>query len=498
MLSLLKIANFMPTLTPKQKKIFDFIKNYIKKNGISPTFGEISCYTKKSFSTVHEHVEALISKGFLTKTNNSSRGIELTKPSEMVKIPLLGTIAAGQPIEAVQEKEVVAVSKEKLPHDGNFYALKVSGNSMFEDNINDGDYIIVKQQNTAENGQNVVALIENNDVTLKKYYNEHNQIRLQPANKSYPPIFVKHTDIQIQGIMIDIIKNNPTHIDIKFDNKIKSDDKNDSTLKKWINTIQCSDCVNAMKKLPNNSIDMVVTSPPYDKIRDYKGFSYDLHAAGKEIFRILKDGGIAIMVIQDQTKNFGKSLTSFRTIIDWCDNIGFKLFETIIYKKHGAEGAWWTKRFRVDHEYIPVFLKGERPLYFNKNPLKIPSKHGGKTMTGCATRLTNGATLKSHKVTINPLKCRGTIWDYTTCGDGTKLKHRHPATFPDKLPFDFIQCFCPEKGIVLDPFIGSGTTALAAIQLDRNFIGIDISPEYCELTKKRLREESKDKQNKLF
>ena len=203
------------------------------------------------------------------------------------------------------------------------------------------------------------------------------------------------------------------------------------------------------------------------------------------------------MVIQDQTKKFGKSLTSFRTIVDWCDNIGFKLFETVIYKKHGAEGAWWTKRFRVDHEYIPVFLKGERPQYFNKEHLKIPSKHGGKTMTGCATRLTNGDTLLSKKVLINPKKCRGTIWDYTTCGDGTRLKHEHPATFPDKIPYDFIKCFCPEGGIVVDPFVGSGTTALAALELKRNFIGFDISREYCELAKKRLKEEGGINQTKF-
>lgn len=265
-----------------------------------------------------------------------------------------------------------------------------------------------------------------------------------------------------------------------------------------LNQIICSDCIEGMKQLPDNSIDMVVTSPPYDDIRNYKGFKLDLHQTGKEIFRILKEGGVAVMVIQDQTKNYGKTLTSFRTIIDWCDNIGFKLFENVIYKKHGAEGAWWKNRFRVDHEYIPIFLKGEKPQYFNKEPLKIKSKWGGVTMTGCATRLTNGETLPSKKVTINPMKCRGTIWDYTTCGDGSRLKHQHPATFPDQLPVDFIQCFCPPRGIVLDPFMGSGTTALAALKLDRFFIGFDISKEYCDLARKRLEVEGKISQLKLL
>jgi site-specific DNA-methyltransferase (adenine-specific) len=264
-----------------------------------------------------------------------------------------------------------------------------------------------------------------------------------------------------------------------------------------INQIIHGDCVTEMKKLPDNCIDLVVTSPPYDKIRDYHGFKVDLHETGKEIFRVLKEGGFAVVVMQDQTINFGKTLTTFKTIIDWCDNIGFKLFENVIYKKHGAEGAWWKTRFRVDHEYIPIFLKGERWKYFNKEPLKIKSKWAGVEMTGCATRLTNGKTLKSKKVVINEKKCRGTIWDYTTCGDGSRLKHLHPATFPDQLPIDVIQCFCPPGGIVLDPFMGSGTTALAAIALGRNYIGYDISKEYCELAKRRIVEEGQIYQMKI-
>lgn len=264
----------------------------------------------------------------------------------------------------------------------------------------------------------------------------------------------------------------------------------DDILTRWLNTTQCIDCIEGTKKLPENCVDMVVTSPPYDGIRDYKGFSVDLGTVGREIFRILKNGGIAAMVIQDQTVNFGKTLTSFRTIIDWCDNAGFKLFECLIYKKHGAEGAWWNKRFRVDHEYMPLFLKGDRPQYFNKEPLKIPSKWAGVTLTGGATRCTNGKTLKARPIKINPVKCRGTLWEYMTCGDGERLKHKHPATFPDMLPYDLIQCFCPESGVVLDPFMGSGTTAIAALKLGRKFIGFDISKEYCDLANKRIKNEA--------
>ncbi len=259
-----------------------------------------------------------------------------------------------------------------------------------------------------------------------------------------------------------------------------------SQITDFLDTIHCGDCVEGMSELPDNCVDLVVTSPPYDAVRDYNGFDFDLHATGEQIHRVLKEGGIAAMVIQDQTKDFGKSLTSFRTIIDWCDSFGFKLFECVIYRKNGTEGAWWTKRFRVDHEYIPLFLKGKKPAYFNKEPLKIPSKHGGKTMTGSGNRLTNGRTTKTVTRQINKTKCRGTIWNYLMAGDKNPLKRKHPAVFPDAIPRDLIQCFCPPDGVVLDPFMGCGSTAVQAAQLNRHYIGFDISTEYCELTLDRL------------
>lgn len=255
-----------------------------------------------------------------------------------------------------------------------------------------------------------------------------------------------------------------------------------------LNKIICGDAVEELKKIPDSSIDLIVTSPPYDEIRKYNGFSFDLHKTGIELLRVLKNGGVAAMVIQDQTKNFAKTLTSFRTIVDWVDNVGFRLFENVIYRKHGTEGAWWKHRFRVDHEYMPIFIKGERPQYFNKEPLKIPSKHGGKIMTGSGNRRTDGKTTKTVTRPINQMKCRGTIWDYLNAGDKNLLKRKHPAVFPDKIPFDFIQCFCPPNGIVLDPFVGSGSTTVSAKKLNRNFIGIDLSKEYCDLAQKRLDE----------
>jgi len=496
-------------LTKRQKQILDYVTKYIKENDYAPSLEETRKHFRlSSVATIHQHIETLREKGYLKKTENQPRSIELNKTgrsSGLVSVPLLGTIAAGEPIEAIEDKETIKVPKSQLSKSGEHFALRVNGDSMIDEGIFNGDIVVIKRQPVAENGETVVALVNDNEVTLKKIYREKNGFRLQPANPNLKPIFTR--ELMIQGKVVSVIRNfgelkekiipnSPRKIkeETKEDNKVN----HETILKKWLNTIQCMDCVEGMKKLPDNSIDLVVTSPPYDGIREYNGFSYDLHATGKEIFRILKDGGVAVMIIQDQTKNFGKTLTSFKTIVDWCDNIGFKLFECVIYRKYGAEGAWWNKRFRVDHEYMPIFLKGERPQYFNKEPLKIPSKWGGKTLTGGATRLTNGKTLKARPIKINLLKCRGTIWDYLMAGDKNPLKSEHPATFPNQIPIDFIQCFCPPKGIVLDPFMGSGTTAVAAVQLDRRFIGFDISEEYCKLANKRLEVETNFRQKKLF
>ena len=256
-----------------------------------------------------------------------------------------------------------------------------------------------------------------------------------------------------------------------------------------VNKIICEDNITYLKTLPDECIDFVITSPPYDALRDYNGYKLDLHGLGVELLRVLKDGGICVMVIQDSTKDFAKSLTSFRTIVDWCDNIGFRLFECNIYNRQGTEGEWWKKRFRVDHEYMPIFLKGKRPQYFDKENIKIPSKHGGKVMTGANIRTKNGQT-GSRKVKINPTKCPGTVMSFgNTCGGESKLKSKHPAVFPNMLAYDMIECFCPKDGIVIDPFNGSGTTTLAAKCLGRKYIGIDVSEEYNQIARERLETE---------
>jgi site-specific DNA-methyltransferase (adenine-specific) len=258
----------------------------------------------------------------------------------------------------------------------------------------------------------------------------------------------------------------------------------------FINTILRGDCLDILKYVPDESIDFCITSPPYDRQRDYQGYDLDLHLLGEEIFRVLRNGSVCVMVIQDQTKDFRKSLTSFRTIIDWCDNFGFGLFETCIYKRSGVPGNWWSKRFRVDHEYIPIFLKGKRPRYFNKEHMKIDANQAGKKKKGKERRNDGSFTKYKFNPTRYPKKkCSGTILDYEASRASDKsLKINHPAWFPQKLAEDFILCFTEENDVVLDPLIGSGTTAVASKNHNRKFIGIEVSNDYCRVAKQRVAE----------
>jgi DNA modification methylase len=265
-----------------------------------------------------------------------------------------------------------------------------------------------------------------------------------------------------------------------------------------LNKCYLGDNLEIIKDIDDNSIDLYLFSPPYDNLRDYKKgeWTYDLPSLGVEISRTLKDGGVCVMVIQDQTIKGRKSLTSFKTIVDWCENTELDLWECCIYQRSGTPGAWWNKRFRVDHEYMPIFIKGRRPQYFNKEHMMIPVNQEYKKINESKNFLggrdTNGNQIKNYKeVILNDTKCCGTIMHYKNTaretGGAKTLKKLHPATFPDKLANDFIKAFTTEGMVVCDPFAGSGTTLCMAKELNRNYIGIEINNTYIEeIINKRL------------
>ena len=205
-------------LTKRQKQILDYITKYIKENSYAPSLEEIKRHFRlSSVSTIHQHIEALRKKGYL---KSQSRVIELNKKkksSDLVKISILGTIAAGQPIEAIEDLETIEVPKNQLSKLGKHYALRVQGNSMIDEGIFDGDTVIIRKQPTAENGETVVALINDNEVTLKKIYKEKGRFRLQPANPNLKPIYAK--DLIIQGKVISVIRNFKELQDIIQDSK---------------------------------------------------------------------------------------------------------------------------------------------------------------------------------------------------------------------------------------------------------------------------------------
>lgn len=202
------------TLYKRQKEIVDFISQYIQKNGTSPTLQEIAdAMGLSSLSTVHEHLQALVKKGVIRKFEGAVRGIEIldekfSSALNAVELPLVGYIAAGKPIEAIENPlSTVMVSSDLVSKTKRCFVLQVVGDSMIEEGILDGDYVVVQQQQTAENGDIVVALLENELATLKKFYREKNgMIRLQPANPKMEPIIVKPESVTIQGKVTGIVR----------------------------------------------------------------------------------------------------------------------------------------------------------------------------------------------------------------------------------------------------------------------------------------------------
>lgn len=198
----------MPNITKKQKEVFDFINTYIAENGISPTIEEIRKKLKlKAVSTVHEHINSLKKKGYLSKSESSARSLSPKREMKfIVEIPIVGRIAAGYPIEAIEDKEdTISIVNPKIKTSEGYYALRVVGDSMVDEGIFDGDIVVIKKQSVAENGQTVVAIIDENQATLKKLYREKNRIRLEPRNPHMQPLF--RMDVEVRGVVVQVISN---------------------------------------------------------------------------------------------------------------------------------------------------------------------------------------------------------------------------------------------------------------------------------------------------
>ena len=196
-------------LTKRQKEILDYLKAFIDEMGYAPSFEEICRhFGYTSLATVHEHLSNLERKGYILRSYRESRSVQFPAQAEpSVALPLLGTVAAGLPVEAIEDNETLSIPGEMVRKGLEHYVLRVSGESMIDEQIRDGDHIVVNARETAEDGEMVIALVRDEAATVKKLYREPgNRIRLQPANDSMEPIIEDAADVRVQGVVVGLIR----------------------------------------------------------------------------------------------------------------------------------------------------------------------------------------------------------------------------------------------------------------------------------------------------
>ena len=263
--------------------------------------------------------------------------------------------------------------------------------------------------------------------------------------------------------------------------------KRPMSIKKYKNSIVHADCIEAMRNLEDGSIDLVVTSPPYDGLRNYNGYSFNAEGIARELFRVIKNGGIVVWVIGDATVDGTETGTSFKQALLFKE-IGFNLHDTMIFRKRNPIPQIYRKRYNNEFEYMFVFSKGPTATH---NPIMVDSLHAGLQLNGTTYKnYSKGVqTRKKMAKPVKDKKIKGNIWEYVVGKNKEDEPAKgHPAPFPVKLAEDHILSWTNKDDVVLDPMCGSGTTCVAAKKLGRNYIGIDISKEYCDLAEKRINE----------
>lgn len=499
------------TMTPKKKHLLDFVNDYEKRRGFAPSIPEIARKLKRAPSTIHQHLEELRKSGHISREKNQRRSVKIQEKEAMITVPLLGTVAAGRPIHIFtdQEKEIIAVPKNKLPKSGDVYALRVQGESMIDEGINDGDTILVKKQQTAVNGQLVIALLGDNEATLKKIYKERGQVRLQPANKNFEPIIVKNGDIKIQGVLFDIVRAAP-----RTESSTLGNIKTLAPIvgkKMPLNQVVLGDVINEIKKIPDESIDIVIADPPYNigkdfgnnkdrrELTDYVAWSKEWL---NECVRTLKPNGtLFIYGFSEILAHLSVEISLPKRWLIWHYT-----------NKNVASANFWQR----SHEAIICVWK-EKPI-FNKDAVREAYTEGflngaaGKERAGTVGRFS-----KSGKTTIYKAHPAGALprdvikipalaggagmnerWFFCKdCDDiyaPRELKRhsahkieKHPTQKPLELTKKLIQSAEPKKrGVILVPFAGTGSECVAAKSLHHDFIGYEINPNYVRMARKWL------------
>ncbi|MDP3764443.1 MAG: transcriptional repressor LexA [bacterium] len=441
----------MNNLTPRQKQILDFVTKYSNKKGYAPSHKEIGKYFKlTSSATINEHLDAIASKGYINKEKHQKRNIEIKSLETLVSVPLVGTITAGEPIETYEIPEKISVPKNLLSQQGEHFALTVNGNSMIGEGIFSGDTVIVRKQDTAKDGDSIVALINGSETTLKKIYKEKNGFRLQPANPELKPIFVKQ--LEIQGRVISVIRN----------------------LETLVNKINCGDVLETIKKIPESSVHLAITSPPYnvgksydnhnDKM-EYSDYLDWLYKVWQETKRVLVPGGrFAINIAPTGIKDF---VPIHHDFIAQLRKLGMKFRTEIIWYKQTMlkRTAWGSFKSPANPHIVPSW---EYVLIFSKDQDRL-----------------DGDSKMADITKDEFMKFSDGFWQIWP----ERQRKGHPAPFPEDLIYRLVKFYSYKDSTILDMFGGTGTVATVAAKTGRNFIHIDVSPQYCKIAKDRLEKE---------
>lgn len=251
-----------------------------------------------------------------------------------------------------------------------------------------------------------------------------------------------------------------------------------------MNRIICGNHLDILAQLPDDSIDLTLTSPPYDDLRDYKGYKFDYKKLAPLLLQKTKEGGVVVWVVNDKTEDGDETGTSFRQAL-YFKKVGFKLYDTMIFEKKNPVGVTKGRKYTSAFEYMFVFSK-DIPKTFN--PIKKEIIHKHLKYKSSTYRQKDGTTKKRKNPIPNPYKLRKNIWTYKIGTPSTKDKiaFKHPAIFPEPLARDHIYSWTNEGDVVLDPMCGSGTTCKMAYVMNRQYIGIDMSEEYCNIARTRI------------
>lgn len=258
-----------------------------------------------------------------------------------------------------------------------------------------------------------------------------------------------------------------------------------------LNKLYCCDCLDLMSQMEDNYLDLTVTSPPYDNLRDYEGYCFPFEKIAKELYRITKNGGMVAWVVNDQYVKGSRSLTSFKQAIYFKEECGFNIHDVMIYQKSNFSFPA-NNRYHQIYEYIHILSKGTpktfNPLIDRKNAYPGQKPHGRmRRKDGGFEAVSSSAKVKSEGCA--EFGKRYNIWRYNTGGGHStkdKIAHGHPAIFPEQLAKDLILSFSNENDLIFDPMIGAGTTAKMAKILNRKYLGCDLSQEYIDIANKRI------------